>query len=46
MKLTEKQNRIIQKAILLESEYGKGNVFLRWINDYWRVCFIIHNITD
>lgn len=46
MKLTEKQNRIVQKAIQLESEYGKGNVFLRWINDYWRVCFIIHNIGD
>lgn len=46
MKLTEKQKQVIQKEKQLEAEYGKGNVFLRWINDYWRVCFIIHNKGD
>lgn len=46
MKLTDKQKQVVQKAKQLEAEYGKGNVFLRWINDYWRVCFIIHNKGD
>lgn len=46
MKLTNKQKQVVQKAKQLEAEYGKGNVFLRWINDYWRVCFIIHNKGD
>lgn len=46
MKLTEKQNQVMQKAMQLEEEYGRGNVFLRWINDYWRVCFIIHKKGD
>jgi hypothetical protein len=46
MKLTEKQNQVIQKAKQLETEYGSGNVFIRWVNDYWRTCFIIHKQGD
>lgn len=46
MELTEKQKEVIQEAIQLEKEYGKGNVFLRHINDYWGVCFIIHTCPD
>lgn len=42
MKLTSKQIEIINRAKELENEHGKGNVFIRWINDYWRAMFIIH----
>ena len=42
MKLTPKQNEVIEQYKYLESKYGKGNVFLRYINDFWRVRFIIH----
>lgn len=42
MKLTAKQNEVIEQYKYLESKYGKGNVFLRYINDFWRVRFIIH----
>lgn len=42
MKLTSSQLKVINKAKELEEEYGKGNVFIRWINDYWRGMFIIH----
>ena len=42
MKLTPKQKEVIDRYKALESEYGKGNVFLRWINDYWKVCFVVH----
>lgn len=44
MKLTQKQQEIVDKFLELENEYGKGNVFLRWINDYWNVMFVIHRI--
>lgn len=46
MKLTEKQKEVIERAKQLEKEYGNGNVFLRWINDYWNVCFVVHKIGD
>lgn len=42
MKLTKTQLNKINKAKELEKEYGFGNVFIRWINDYWKHCFIIH----
>ena len=42
MKLTPKQTELIEAYEQLEKEYGKGNVFLRYINDYWKVRFIIH----
>ena len=42
MKLTVAQQKIVDEAIQLELEYGKGNVFLRWVNDYFRVQFLIH----
>ena len=42
MKLTQKQMETINKFKELEIEHGKGNIFVRWINDYWKVCFIIH----
>lgn len=42
MKLTATQQKVIDKAKELENEYGKSNVFLRYINDYWNVLFIIH----
>lgn len=46
MKLTQKQQETVDRFLELESEYGKGNVFLRWINDYWKVCFVIHKIEE
>lgn len=46
MKLTPKQNEVINKYKQLEAQYGKGNVFLRYINDYWKIRFIIHEIGD
>lgn len=42
MKLTQKQQETVDRFIELEEEYGKGNVFLRWINNYWNVMFVIH----
>lgn len=42
MKLTEKQLQVINRAKQLETEHGQGNIFIRWINDYWKACFIIH----
>lgn len=46
MRLTPKQNEVIEKYKSLESKYGKGNVFLRYINDFWKVRFIIHKIDE
>lgn len=43
MKLTNSRQKVIDRAKDLEQEYGKGNVFLRYINDYWKAMFIIHN---
>lgn len=42
MKLTQKQQETIDRFLELENEYGKGNVFIRWINPYWNTMFIIH----
>lgn len=42
MKLTIAQQKVINKAKELEKEHGKGNVFLRYINDYWNILFVIH----
>ena len=42
MKLTQKQQKVVDRFNKLEKEYGKGNVFVRWINDYWKTMFIIH----
>ena len=42
MKLTKKQMETVNTFKELEAEHGKGNVFIRWINDYWKACFIIH----
>lgn len=44
MKLTQKQMEVVNRAKELEKEYGKGNVFIRYINDYWRTCFIVHKV--
>lgn len=46
MKLTPKQNELIEEYKRLESKYGKGNVFLRYVNDFWRIRFIIHKIGE
>lgn len=46
MKLTNKQQETVNRFIELEDEYGKGNVFLRWINNYWNVMFVIHRIGE
>ena len=46
MKLTPKQNELIEKYKYLKSKYGKGNVFLRYVNDFWRIRFIIHKIGE
>lgn len=46
MKLTQKQIEVVNKYKELETEYGKGNVFLRWVNDYWKVCFVIHKVGE
>lgn len=46
MKLTQKQQETVDKFLELENEYGKGNVFLRWINNYWNVMFVIHRIGE
>lgn len=42
MKLTQNQQEVVKRFLELENEYGKGNVFIRWINDYWRAMFVIH----
>ena len=42
MTLTKQQQNLVNEAIQLESEYGKGNVFLRYVNDYFKVQFLIH----
>ena len=46
MKLTAAQQKLIDKAKQLEQEHGQGNVFLRYINDYWNVMFVIHKQGD
>lgn len=46
MKLTPKQNELIEEYKRLESKYGKGNVFLRYVNDFWKIRFIIHKIGE
>ena len=46
MKLTVAQQKIVDKAKKLEQEHGHGNVFLRYINDYWNVMFVIHKHGD
>ena len=46
MKLTPKQNELIEEYKRLESKYGKGNVFLRYVNDFWRIRFIVHKIGE
>ena len=43
MKLTQKQTELIELYKLLEREYGRGNVFFRYINDYHRIEFVIHD---
>ena len=42
MKFTQKQTELINEYKRLEKEYGEGNVFLRYINDFWKIRFIIH----
>lgn len=42
MKLTQKQQKTVDRFLELEDEYGKGNVFIRWINNYWNTMFIVH----
>lgn len=42
MKLTKKQQEVVDRFLKLEKEYGEGNVFIRWINDFWKYAFIIH----
>lgn len=42
MKLTQKQRETVDRFLELEKEYGKGNVFIRWINNYWNTMFVIH----
>lgn len=42
MKLTQKQTELMNNAKRLEKEYGAGNIFLRYINDFWRLCFVVH----
>ena len=42
MKLTQKQQETVDRFLELENKYGKGNVFIRWINNYWNAMFIIH----
>ena len=42
MKLTKKQQEVIDRFLELEKDYGKGNVFIRWINNYWNTMFVIH----
>ena len=42
MKLTQKQQEVVDRFLELEKEYGKGNVFIRWINNYWNTMFVIH----
>lgn len=39
---TKAQKELFEKAINLEKQYGRGNVFLRYINDCWRIRFVIH----
>ena len=46
MKLTKKQMETVNIFKELEAEHGKGNVFFRWVNDYWKVCFVIHKVGE
>lgn len=40
--LTPAQLALVKTAIDLENEYGKGNVFMRYIDCLRRICFIVH----
>lgn len=42
MKLTPKQTEVIEIYKHLQEVYGKGNVFLRYVNDFLKIRFIIH----
>ena len=42
MKSTQKQQETVDRFLELENEYGKGNVFIRWINNYWNTMFIVY----
>ena len=42
MKLTQKQLEIVNNIKRLEKKYGQGNVFIQYINDFWRLLLIIH----
>jgi len=42
MKLTKAQQKVVDRFNELEAEHGKGNVFLRYINECWNVMFVWH----
>lgn len=46
MKLTQRQQETIDRYHELENKYGHGNVFLRWINNYWNIMFVIHRVGE
>lgn len=42
MKLTKKQQEVVDKFMELEEKHGKGNIFIRYINDSWKAMFVVH----
>ena len=42
MKLTVPQQKVIDISKELEDKYGKGNVFIRWVNGHENIRFAIH----
>ena len=46
MKLTPKQNELIEEYQRLESKYGKGNVFLRYVKEQLNIKEIERKVWD
>ena len=42
MQFTEQQKAFIKQYAEFEKKYGKGNVFIRYVNGFWKCRFIVH----
>lgn len=46
MQFTEQQKEFLKQYAELEKKYGKGNVFIRYVNDFWKCRFVVHHKGD
>ena len=37
--MTNGERAVVERFLLLEDEFGKGNVFVRWMNGYWFIIY-------